>query len=40
MKLWPTQPCADLRALLLSECVSLFFYPLTYLYDFLYGQRM
>jgi hypothetical protein len=25
MELWPTQPCADPRALLLSEFVSLFF---------------
>jgi hypothetical protein len=34
MELLPTQPCADLRALLLSEFVS-FFYLLAYLSDFL-----
>lgn len=36
MKLWLTQPCAELRALLLSEFVSLFFIrSLTYLIFFM-----
>ena len=39
MELFPTQPCAGLRALLLSEFASFFIYSLTYLI-FPCGQRM